>query len=201
VEESSSNKILEHERADRDLHPGQSLHLRRCQPHAWHLEILSTYSFERLSIRKILHEATPETLRTMMPASFGRMSARRCLVRSRPDLPGCATPATIASGCISQPRMHLGIGHCMRLKSRDDQRHVCTCHGNLHHRRRSRRQAAANRIPCERDAPASRYRDREDENCGVAYSTDLINRDDRSALSPCHSIRKTPPPGWHDQGW
>jgi hypothetical protein len=62
VEELCLNEIFEHEGADRDVYTGQSLHLRRRQPHAWHLEVLGTYSIERLPIGKmILHGGTPTT--------------------------------------------------------------------------------------------------------------------------------------------
>jgi len=55
MEELCPHEIIEHERADRDVDPGQSLHLYRCQPHAGHLEVLGTYPIERLPIWECVH--------------------------------------------------------------------------------------------------------------------------------------------------
>jgi hypothetical protein len=46
VKELCPNEIVEHERADRYVHAGQSFDLRRRQSHARHLEVLRPYAIE-----------------------------------------------------------------------------------------------------------------------------------------------------------
>lgn len=62
AKELGPNEILEHGLANRDVDPGQSFDLCRCQPHAWHLEVLGPDAIEGLTIREVLH-GTPMEFR------------------------------------------------------------------------------------------------------------------------------------------
>lgn len=62
AKELSPNEIVEHGLANRNIDAGQSFDLCRCQPHAWHFEVLGFDAIEGLTIQKVLH-GTPMEFR------------------------------------------------------------------------------------------------------------------------------------------
>jgi hypothetical protein len=50
--------------------------LRRRQPHAWHLEVLSPYAIERLPIRKILHGGPTSCIQAAVLALAAALNSR-----------------------------------------------------------------------------------------------------------------------------